>query len=86
MIEGCLELPIIQNYPDTPILWMFFFHERNALEKEYPANPGPPKDFIQGWDVAERPTPINSISFSGKGFYRPFRISLQFALLLNVVL
>nr|XP_022329336.1 WD repeat-containing protein 27-like [Crassostrea virginica] len=50
----------VKKKPSTGIL-------ENALEKEYPANPGPPKDFIQGWDVAERPTPINSISFSGDG-------------------
>lgn len=80
---------------DNPIFWIFFFYERNALEKEYPTNPGPPKDFIQGWDVAERPTPINSISFSGKGF-NDYRIDyytllgsldvLQFAFSHNVVL
>lgn len=44
---------------------------RNALEKEYPANSGPPKDLVYGWDVAERPTPVNSISYSGKKTARP---------------
>lgn len=43
----------------------YYFNPRNALDKEYPTNPGPPKDFVSGWDVAERPTPINAISYSG---------------------
>lgn len=50
----------VKKKPSTGLL-------ENALDKEYPTNPGPPKDFVCGWDVAERPTPINAISYSGDG-------------------
>uniref|UniRef100_K1P8Z6 WD repeat-containing protein 27 n=1 Tax=Magallana gigas TaxID=29159 RepID=K1P8Z6_MAGGI len=50
----------VKKKPTTGLL-------ENALDKEYPTNPGPPKDFVCGWDVAERPTPINAISYSGDG-------------------
>ncbi|XP_061172644.1 WD repeat-containing protein 27-like isoform X2 [Saccostrea echinata] len=50
----------IKRKPSTGLL-------ENALEKEYPANPGPPKDFVCGWEVAERPTPVNAIAYSGDG-------------------
>ncbi|XP_065943143.1 WD repeat-containing protein 27 [Magallana gigas] len=50
----------VKKKPSTGLL-------ENALDKEYPTNPGPPKDFVCGWFVAERPTPINAISYSGDG-------------------
>ena len=90
MEKNCLKLPIIQNYPDTQIPLYYgyfsFMKEMHWRRNIQPILVLQKTSYRAGMLLRD---PLQSILFLSQVrvfIYRPFRISLQFALSLNVVL